>query len=43
MSNFEKALDKSGIKLTDSQRDAFDKTAKKSLIDLDTYNSYSLY
>lgn len=45
MSNFEKALDKSGIKLTDSQRDAFDVSAKRSLIDLDTYrnDSFSLY
>jgi len=45
MSNFEKALDNSGIKLTDSQRDAFDVSAKRSLIDLDTYHndSFSLY
>jgi len=45
MSNFEKALDNSGIKLTDSQRDAFDKTAKRSLIDLDTYqnDTFSLH
>lgn len=45
MSNFEKALDNSGIELTDSQRDAFDVSAKRSLIDLDTYHndSFSLY
>ena len=44
MSNFEKDLDKSNIKLTDSQRDAFDVSAKRSLIDLDLYrnDSFSL-
>ena len=39
MSEFEQALDKSGIELTDSQRDAFDTSAKRSLIDLDTYEN----
>lgn len=39
MSNFENALDKSGIKLTDSQRDAFDFSVKRSQIDLDTYQN----
>ena len=45
MSEFENALDKSGIELTDSQRDAFDVSAKKSLINLDTYSNdtFSLY
>jgi len=45
MSNFEKALDNSGIELTESQRDAFDFSAKRNLIDLDTYrnDSFSLY
>ena len=45
MSEFEKALDKSGIDLTDSQRDAFDVSAKRSLINLDTYSndSFSLH
>lgn len=45
MSNFENALDKSNIELTESQRDAFDYTAKRSLIDLDLYrnDSFSLY
>jgi hypothetical protein len=44
MSEFEKALDKSDIKLTDAQRDAFDFSAKRSLINLDTYqnDSFSL-
>ena len=36
---FEQALDNSDIKLTDSQRDAFDVTAKRSLIDLETYEN----
>ena len=39
MSKFEKALDKSNIELTDSQRDAFDYSAKRSLINLDTYQN----
>jgi len=39
MSEFEQALDKSDIKLTDAQRDAFDTSAKRSLIDLDTYQN----
>lgn len=39
MSKFEKALDKSGIQLTDSQRDAFDFSVKRNLIDLDTYQN----
>tara|TARA_R110000796_G_scaffold143506_1_gene260079 strand:+ start:14555 stop:15019 length:465 start_codon:yes stop_codon:yes gene_type:complete len=45
MSEFEKALDRSGIDLTDSQRDAFDVSAKRSLINLDTYSndSFSLH
>tara|TARA_R110000824_G_scaffold36029_5_gene112268 strand:+ start:17111 stop:17575 length:465 start_codon:yes stop_codon:yes gene_type:complete len=45
MSEFEKALDKSGIDLTDSQREAFDFSAKRSLINLDTYSndSFSLH
>ena len=45
MSEFENALDRSDIKLTDDQRDAFDFSAKRSLINLDTYHndSFSLY
>jgi len=45
MSNFETELDKSNIELTDAQRDAFDFSAKRSLINLDTYHndSFSLY
>lgn len=39
MSKFENALDKSNIELTDSQRDAFDYSAKRSLINLDTYQN----
>jgi len=42
MSKFEKALDKSNIELTDSQRDAFDYSAKRSLINLDVYKSDNL-
>lgn len=41
MSEFEKALDKSGVELTESQRDAFDVSAKRSLIDLDLYRNDS--
>jgi hypothetical protein len=45
MKEFENALDKSNIELTESQRDAFDFSAKRSLIDLDTYqnDSFSLF
>ena len=45
MSEFETALDKSNIQLTDAQRDAFDFSAKRNLINLDTYqnDSFSLY
>tara|TARA_E500000318_G_scaffold86973_2_gene83782 strand:+ start:1216 stop:1689 length:474 start_codon:yes stop_codon:yes gene_type:complete len=39
MSKFEKALDNSNLELTESQRDAFDFSAKRNLIDLDTYNN----
>ncbi|NDB30160.1 hypothetical protein EB151_11500, partial [archaeon] len=42
MSEFEKALDRSNIELTDSQRDAFDVTPKRSLINLDVYKSDNL-
>jgi len=42
MSEFEKALDRSNIELTDSQRDAFDVTPKRSLINLDVYRSDNL-
>ena len=37
MSEFETALDKSNIPLTDAQRVPFDFSAKSSLINLDTY------
>lgn len=42
MSKFEKALDNSDIKLTDSQREAFDFSAKRSLINLDVYKHDTL-
>lgn len=41
MSEFEKALDKSGVELNEAQRDAFDVSAKRSLIDLDLYRNDS--